>query len=573
MTIEHSNRWPSIHRRDLLAVAAALPVSIAAGRALANAADAEPIPLSPAHHDVVNRRRRIAVQFDAMSNPGGILGMDIDEWVAYRFNYFDEPVTQIDSVWWDVNALGYAVYPSQVLQPLAHSGLQKWRDAGVDWVGRFVAETKKRNLECFWSHRLSEVEVTEKGAAWGGDAHPIKQAHPDWVIKGTWWEQGLWNLAVPEVRGHVVSILRELAANYDFDGFQIDFARHIPCLPPPRQWALRGHVTVFLRDVRLMLQEVAAGRGRPILLAARFPRSLDGCRVDGFDIAEWSRQNLVDVLTLGTRSADVDIDGFRRATAGRNIKLQPCIDGHHAIDAYQYPPIEIYRGLASNWWQQGADSLITFNWSNAAAELGDALGAQHTPPSQQIAYHEIGSPRSLHLKDKTFIVERRGGYPWAEGYCNRNDDSPLPIEIPTDDGYLDVDVRIGDRVAVLAERIDRVLLRLVLHGLLSDDAIEARLNDRLLTETERDAEWKDYQIFYPRAQPSSGGADHWKVDPNQRLTRVEFAVPPEQCSVDINRVRLALNGPAPRNEPLRLEKLEVLVKYKGNDDGEMTNDE
>jgi hypothetical protein len=550
-----------INRRRFLAATSSVPFALATGTARADSTGAEPIPLSADHHDTVNRQRRIAVQFDAMSNPGGILGMDIDEWVDYRFNFCDEPGTQIDSVWWDVNALGYAVYPSQVLEPLSLPGLQKWRDQGIDFIERIVAETKRRNLECFWSHRLSEVEVTESGADWGGKPHPIKAAHPDRVIRDTWWEQGLWNLAVPEVRALIVSILREVAANYDFDGFQIDFARHIPCLPPPRQWELRGHVTEFMRDVRSMLQKTASRRGRPILLAARIPRSLDGCRVDGFDIAEWSRQNLVDILTLGTRSADIDIAAFRRATDGWNIKLQPCIDGHHAIDAYQYPPIEVFRGLASNWWQQGADSLITFNWSNAAAELGDALGAQHTPPSHQLAYHEIGDRRTLHLKDKTFIAERRGGYPWAEGYCNRNDDSPLPIEVPTDGGYLDVNVRIGDRVADLSKRIDRVLLRLVLHGLQPDGTLEARLNNRVLTETERDSEWKDYQIFYPRPQPSSGGADHWKVDPDQRLTRVEYAVPPEQCSVGINRVRLRQSGPHEGVETLRLEKLEVDVRY------------
>ena len=88
--------------------------------------------------------------------------------------------------------------------------------------------------------------------------------------------------------------------------------------------------------VRLMLLEVAQNRRRPLLLAARVPCNLEGCRQDGFDIAMWARENLVDILTLGSRSIDCDIDEFRRVTRGRNIKLQPCHDDHLATDAYQY---------------------------------------------------------------------------------------------------------------------------------------------------------------------------------------------------------------------------------------------
>ena len=70
----------------------------------------------------------------------------------------------------------------------------------------------------------------------------------------------------------------------DRNGFQLDFASHVPCLPVGRQWELRHHVTEFVRMVREMTLEVAGQRGRPFLLAARVPRSLKGCRIDGLDV-------------------------------------------------------------------------------------------------------------------------------------------------------------------------------------------------------------------------------------------------------------------------------------------------
>ncbi len=520
----------------------------------------EGIVLSLEHHQAVNRRRRIVVIFDAHTQ----LGADFDQWLTYRFNYVDEPDSQIDSVWWDVGALGYATYPSKVLEPLRHPGLQKWRDQGIDWIERLVAETRKRKLEVFWNHRISEVEFSASGhgAAWDGAVHPIKRAHPDWVVK-TWWKQGLWNLAVPEVRAYKVKLLRELAEDYELDGIQLDFARHIPCLPVGRQWELRGTVTALVRDVRLMLLDVAKRRGRPFLLAARVPRNLTGCRADGFDIETWTREGLVDILTLGSRSLDVDVAAFRRATAGRNVKLQPCFDDHHTSDAYQYPPIELFRGVFGNWWQQGADSVVTFNWSNAVPDLCKKIGDLPGPPSQRRAYREVGSPETLRFRDKVFPVERRGGYPWAEGYLNRNDDAQLPLPLADNGQAVSVQVRVGDPLRAYAGRIDRVTLRLVLFGTSEGDEIAARLNGVPLRLARRDPAWKDKLIFSPRPQPSSGGADRIKVNPKQRLLRLEYAVDPALCRLGENQVtvHIANRRSTTPNARIVLEKLEVHVHY------------
>ena len=63
----------------------------------------------------------------------------------------------------------------------------------------------------------------------------------------------MWNLAAEGLREYQVAILRELMTRYDLDGVQIDFSRHVPCLPAGRQWELREHVTGFMRMVRGML--------------------------------------------------------------------------------------------------------------------------------------------------------------------------------------------------------------------------------------------------------------------------------------------------------------------------------
>jgi hypothetical protein len=263
-----------------------------------------------------HRRRRIVVQYDAH----GQLGAPFAEWLAFRFHCIDTPGSMIDSIIWDIGWGSWAAYPSEVLPRFEHAGMKLWRQQGIDWVGELVRATRERGLECFWNHRVSEVDINpldlERDTELMMDhLNPVKAARPDWVIK-TWWWQGLWNYAVPEVREYNLAILRELAHQYDLDGFQLDFARHIPCLPVGRQWELREGVTEFVRMVRGMLDEAAAQRGKPYLLATRIPNTLESCRADGFDVWTWAQEDLVDILTLGSRSMSVDVAGFREAVGG-----------------------------------------------------------------------------------------------------------------------------------------------------------------------------------------------------------------------------------------------------------------
>jgi len=524
----------------------------------------EVIQLSQQHHDAVNRRRRIVVQYDAFSQ----LGADFNQWLDYRFSYVDEPGNQIDGIWWDIGAGSWSSYPSKVLERFEHPGLRKWWNQGIDWVQALVDESRKRNLEVFWHHRVSEVDITPTAELEPGhtlmteEASPVKKAHPDWIIN-TWWWQGLWNYVVPEVRRYQLEILRELAENYEFDGIQIDFARHVPCLPPGRQWELRGHVTEFVRMVRLMSLDIENKRGRPFLLAVKVPRNLEGCRADGFDVGTWARQNLVDIFTLGTRSVDVDIAAFRHITAGRNIKLQPCFDDHHATDGYQYAPIEFLRGVFGNWWQQGADSVLTFNWSNAPPEVCKKIGARPGPLSHRQAYHEVGSPQTLAYKDKIFVVERRGGYPWAEGYFGRNDTAPLPTPLADDCASTTLTARICDNVRACSDKIKQITLRIVLFGAQEGDEFKALLNGVAFPLVIRDNQWKDKNVFSPAAQPPSGGADSYQVNPEQKLLRLDFTVPPRLFHLGENQVsvRIVERAHGKSDDDIVIEKLEVHVDY------------
>ena len=540
------------------------------------------VELSPEHQAAVNRRRRIVVQYD----PNLEIGLDLsqraeapagDESVVQMaghseltgqsvFAYEDDPDTQIDTIIWDMGGpSGMATYPSKVLEPFRHASLVRWWDKGLDLVQALIDGCRERDLEVFWNHRISEADFLPDNAGADPDKeiNPTKIAHPDWVIRDIHW-YGDWNYAVPEVRELNLELLRELAQNYDFDGFQIDLSRHVPILPPGEEWEHRNAMTDFVRSVRLMTLEVGENRGWPFLLGVKVPRNQEGCRADGFDVETWAQESLVDIFTIGCRSIDPDFDFFHRITAGRNIKLQPTLDTPHATAGYKWPPIEFYRGVFGNWWQQGADTIQAFNWSAALQEVKGNLPNRYEGTRVELqALREMGNPETMAAKDKLFAGERRGGFPWSGGYFARNDTAPLPVTLKNYGRPECLTIRFCDNVRALAEALEDVTLRVVLLGAREGDQIEIRLNDVVLESAVDDYQWQDRQIFSPAPQPATCSSDLPDIDPDQRLLRKDFPVPPELCRVGENQVRVHIITRIPHDsrEFISVEKLEAHVRY------------
>ena len=328
--------------------------------------------LSPEHIDAINRRRRVIVNFDVIAADGERFATkEIERLVEWKFMFADEPGTHIDSIYWSWGEGHQAPYPSDVLPLYDSRGFKKWADDGINIVQVFLEASKQRDIEAFFSYRINGSD-NDLGPV---SEIPMKEAHPDWLIH-TWNANGYWNFALEGVHEYKLSILREAAENYDFDGIELDFARVCPVLPPGHQWEYRDRLTDFIRATRAMLLEVERERGRPFLLAARIPENLEGCHFDGIDPETWAQEELLDIFVMGCRSFEVDIPAFRRITEGTNIKLYPCIDDHHASDGYQWPPIEVMRGVATNWYQQGADGIQTFNFAHATPEGTDRLLGQ-----------------------------------------------------------------------------------------------------------------------------------------------------------------------------------------------------
>jgi len=292
-----------------------------------------------------------------------------------------------------------------------------------------------------------------------------------------------------------------------------------------------------VRRVRLMLQEVAQRRGRPLLLvgaggpdARRLPLRRAGCRELG--AAEPG----------GPYRDGHPGDGPGRVrlspAGGREPRpIYPCVDGYHTTDGYAQPPIEFFRGLAAKWWQQGVDGIVTFNFCNESPEMGRLIGRVVFGPHQQ-AYHEIGDPNTLRFKDKVFVLQRRGGYGNLDQmYENGNHEAPLPVALTGPFPSFLESIYIPDDVAANPDRVARCELRLLLQ----------RYSDNKPVDLPANLTFNGISLVDPGRQ-----AEGWRV----------FKLSPRDFAVGPNLITAALSGQPAAGVVVQIAKLEVHIGYR-----------
>lgn len=527
----------------------------------------QPVPLAAPHAAAANGQRRIFFQYDPCADiqQKGGFGSDLEALMGYVFDFADMPGSQLDAICIDVSNEGVAHYRSRILRPIRHPGLVKWREEGIDYFDELIKQGHQRGKEIWWGLRMNEVERGDLAGYEPGryaefkERNPVKVAHPEWLIRSWWW-QGFWNYAVKDVRDYRLSIIREVVEQYDFDGVHLDFLRHTPFLPPGRQWEHREHLTSFLRDVRTLLQERAAKRSHPFLLAVRVPDSVAGCHADGLDLETWAALGLVDVLILGTRTINVDVASFREAVADAPVKLIPSFDCFHATDGYHGDQsLDLLCGVFGNYLHQGADGVGIFNNPAGSAERAKKLGLPQQANYDPEILATIGSLATIAGKPRYYAIDRRGGYAHTEGYGSSNNHAPLPIALRYDGAPSTLVLPVWEPVKPGTE----VKLRLVLFSHVEGDQVGVQLNGTALTQDVVDPQWKDARIFSPQPQPETVSPGAVVRDlAAQKLTRLDLVVPAAALKCGPNALAISVNrtGSFAASKPVIVEKVQLHLK-------------
>ena len=287
---------------------------------------------------------------------------------AQRVNY-------PSSVWqtfWD----GYAPGRREFFGPIPDDQLaqrerwvgqmQRLAEQCCDYVERALARCRHCGIMAGISVRMNDMH----DVPWPGSHlfSSFYMGHPELRLDNPpvcgWSAKGL-NYEHQAVRDHYLVLIRELAANYDFDALELDFLR-FHCYFPRREFGAHAAImTEFVREVRRILD----GTGRDALLTARIPATPASAFELGLDLEAWAEESLVQAIApaafLNT-AWDMSVHEFRRVTKGR-IAVYPCADASacrpDSLPSRSLPTDpELLRGFAAGYLGAGADGVEFFNF-------------------------------------------------------------------------------------------------------------------------------------------------------------------------------------------------------------------
>lgn len=367
---------------------------------------------------------------------------------------------------------------------------QQLMDQGTDSAAVVIEHGHKAGLDVFLSLRINDGH---DGLLPGGlndpNMAPQRHAHPDWLLgvspemmdgvtaRLSEHTKFAYNFAVPEVRQYILTLVKEAIANYDLDGFDLDFCRQ-PSLFKNGE-AARGAplVTELLRQIRGALEVKGRASGKTLLLSVRVPPSLVATKKVGLEVATWIKERIVDIVVVGEPGGwhyRLPIEEYLALAQGTDCKIiaqDLCAfredRGRSATVLFgepNYYTTEQFRAVAARHWQAGAQGQYIWNQHFLKFSADDKFDRQH--------WKEIGTPEALEHLDKHYLVGPvgRGG--------------SLPIELAVAGSKTEINVEIADEVRARTDAWKaHATLRLEVEQLTSLDQLDIRLNGTKLDPT------------------------------------------------------------------------------------------
>jgi len=233
------------------------------------------------------------------------------------------------------------------------------------------AYCREKKLQMWHSLRMNDVHWTAVQTDFRPQHGDLWLDRKDLVrawYRHTWrsdWHDNALDYGQQEVYDYHLAMVRELVTDWESDGLELDWLRSVPVFRPGFDEMNASVMTRFMRDVRRICDEAARKWGHPVRIAVRVPGRVRDAAGVGMDVSVWAKEGLFDVLIPSCNNTcteqDYDI-GIWRQLAPKPVVLAPCVDckanaGGHSLWFTEETDV----GFASNFYQQGADTLYFYN--------------------------------------------------------------------------------------------------------------------------------------------------------------------------------------------------------------------
>lgn len=377
--------------------------------------------------ELAGRKRRIILNNDA--NEPYMRSFIMRYPTPSREDFLQERTTglagsQVDAISYCTTAGGVGLFSHGTkvgsLRHLDNDGgrtlVRDYVEAGLDPLKVMAEFAHANKMEVFWSLRMNDTHDGAVRDSYGPlmfDENKFKREHPEYLLgirptnkERHLWSENVWsayNYAIPEVREFVLRVIEEVCQNYDVDGVELDFFRHLAFFKSTVNGQKAtgeeiGAMSDLIRRVRRLTEEEGMKRGRPFLMMVKVPDSVEYALAVGLDIDGWLKNGWIDMLVT---------TGYYRLNAWEysvalghkyGVPVYPSLDdarvGDEASTKLRQSAL-CFRGRAMEAWGAGADGVYLFNFVNVFR------------PEHPI-WRELGDPGALNTMNKDYFANDRG---------------------------------------------------------------------------------------------------------------------------------------------------------------------
>jgi hypothetical protein len=310
--------------------------------------------------------------------------------------------TQVDAVSYCTGIFNSYTHKSEVSELRTRLGGQKELlteyliEKNTDSLKEAIKFCRNNKLDIFWSFRFNDTHdaqnIKELGS-WKSSHKRLligKEGQKLYLGSNAWTAL---NYSKAEVRDKAFEIIKEVINNYDIDGIEIDFFRHLFVFKEVQEGKVASKknlkkLTSFILKVRIALDEQSVKIQKPLLLLIRIPDSINYNYDLGLDIIEWLEEGYIDIIVAGGYFKLEPWNYIVEIGKKYNTPIYACLTPrriHQGGLPGQKSEILKWRGEALNAWEAGIHGIYTFNRFQAKDKI----------------FKEIGSPDLLKKLDKT----------------------------------------------------------------------------------------------------------------------------------------------------------------------------